>query len=99
MRGRIKLRPAREVIEEIERRAQREESEAAEVFAATMTAAIERHQPGQTMRLQVHQAHVRVAVEMLKEAGYRHKVAASHPLDGDLFAIIEVYLSSEGRDE
>lgn len=97
MSDRAALRPAREVIEEIEARAQREEHEAADTFAAAMRAAIERHQRDQPMRVQVKQAHVDIAVEMLVEAGYRYKLAASHPLDGDRVVVIEIDMSAEGE--
>lgn len=99
MSERAALRPAREVIEEIERRAQREEHEAADAFAAIMDEAIARHQRGQSMRVQVKQAHVAIAVEMLEEAGYRYKLAASHPLDGERVVVIEIDMSAEVRNE
>jgi phosphoribosylformylglycinamidine (FGAM) synthase-like enzyme len=87
---RAALRPAREVLEEIEALALREECEAADAFVAAMDDALSRYRRGQPMRLQVKQAHVSLAVEMLVEAGYRYKIAASHPADGGQVVVIEV---------
>jgi adenine-specific DNA methylase len=88
--ARAALRPAREVLEEIEERGRREECEAADAFVAVMDDALSRYGRGQPMRLQVGQAHVSLAVEMLVEAGYHYKIAASHPADGGQVVLIEV---------
>lgn len=84
------LRTAAQVIVEVDERNAAERREAAQVFMALMEEAIARYQQGSPMRLQVKQAHVSVAVEMLVKAGYRYKLLASHPADGGRVVLIEV---------
>lgn len=84
------LRPAAQALAEVEERLAADRREAAQVFMALMEEAIARYQQGRPMRLEVKQAHVSVAVEMLAKAGYRYKLLASHPADGGRVVVIEV---------
>lgn len=90
------LRPAWQVIAEVEERVAIQEREAAQAFAALMERTLAAHQRGRSITVEVPADHLHVALKMLDVAGYKYRKMPRHQLDAQHIVEIEVSLLGEG---